>query len=479
MRFIFLSITLFSITATATDLGNIDQFIERQMRNHNVPGVAVGVVENGNATYKKGYGYRDVENRLSVNTQTLFGLGSLSKAFTALGALKLVEEGQLQLNTPVKNQWSDFQLSTTVATDQATVIDLLSHQTGQGVHDTMWLGSRTPMFELFKRLPFLEANEIFRHGYQYNNLMFMAAGRVMEVMSARTWREIIEEEIFQKLGMDSSNTSTTLFRNNFAYPYWYNGQSRLNKRPVRVTDNMGPAASVNSNIEDLTKWMNFIIYGQNSSGVEIVSPSLLNEWTSSRVFAYASHAPAYSDTYYALGWRTGTYRGHRMWRHGGSIGSYLSYIFILPDLETGVIVLQNTDEESITSTIGEEIIDRILDVRKNQNDEREELLAIDGEWQKRKTPRALPVSVADMEKYRGSYRNAGYGDLRISVINNVAKVYYNDWVENFVETAQGTLEATGEHFDSATVKFNSSGDVDEIALPLDSRTQAIVFQKLY
>ena len=121
--------------------------------------------------YAKGFGYRDVENKLEVTSETLFAIGSNSKAFTAtvLGILK--DEGKIDFKKPVREYFPEFKLKDTFASERATLIDLLSHRTGLPRHDLMWYGSSLSREDLISKLRFLPFSEDFRTEWQYQNMI--------------------------------------------------------------------------------------------------------------------------------------------------------------------------------------------------------------------------------------------------------------------------------------------------------------------
>ena len=162
--------------AVAKKLKGLDKYIERSMKDLKVPGVAMVIVKDGKIAYKKGYGYRDVAKKLPVTPQTMFAIGSSSKAFTATTVCQLVDDGVLDLDKPLKQYLPDFKLYDDYVTNKMTPRDLLCHRSGLPRHDLAWYGSDYSREELYKSLHHLEATLGFREGWQYQNLMFMTAG---------------------------------------------------------------------------------------------------------------------------------------------------------------------------------------------------------------------------------------------------------------------------------------------------------------
>src|SRR6185436_12651487 len=193
--------------AAPANFAGFDIFVEQAMKDWKVPGLALAVVKDGQIVYAKGYGYRDVKNGLKVTPETLFAIGSCSKAFTAAAIGILVDEGKLEWDKPVKTYLPDFMLWDEYASAHLTVRDLLTHQSGLPRHDLMWYGSPLSRQEIFERLRYLEPSAPLHAKYQYNNLMFMTAGLLLERVAGLTWEEFVRQRIFAPLGMKNSNTS--------------------------------------------------------------------------------------------------------------------------------------------------------------------------------------------------------------------------------------------------------------------------------
>ena len=159
--------------------------------------------------YAKGFGYRDVEKKLPVTTDTIFAIGSVSKSFTSLIFGTLNDEGKVEWDKPVRTYLPTFQIDDPIATDHATARDLFSHRTGLPGHDLIWYSSNFSREELFNRLKYLKSNKEFRSGYQYCNLMIMTMGYLEGRVAGSTWENLVKSRIFEPLGMQRSNFSVT------------------------------------------------------------------------------------------------------------------------------------------------------------------------------------------------------------------------------------------------------------------------------
>lgn len=193
---------------SAANLFNgFSQFVERSMAEWDVPGLALSIVYDDMIIFQGGFGYRDVEKNLAVTSKTLFAIGSCTKSFTAMAIGMLVDEGKLEWNKPLIEYMPDFRLYDQYATLHVTPCDLLCHRTGIPRYDIFLLLSPLTRQQVCEKMRYLEPNAGFREVFQYNNLMYVVAGVLLERISSCTWEEFVYNRIFKPLGMEDSNFS--------------------------------------------------------------------------------------------------------------------------------------------------------------------------------------------------------------------------------------------------------------------------------
>ena len=203
--------------------------------------------QNQEIVMMEGYGYRNIDKSLPVTSETLFAIGSSTKAFTALAAGILADEKILKLDTPVKEYLPDFKMFDPFATERITLRDMLCHRSGLPRHDLMWYNASLTREEIIERLRYLEPNVDFRTKWQYQNIMYMVAGYVVGHVSRSSWEEVVQKRIFRPLNMTSSQFSVdkTQLHHDYAMPYiQIEDQARV--IPFRNIDTIGPAGSINS-----------------------------------------------------------------------------------------------------------------------------------------------------------------------------------------------------------------------------------------
>lgn len=417
-------------------LNGFDSWLEGQMAAWKIPGVSVAVVHKGEVILSKGYGLRDVEKGLPVTPDTLFAIGSCSKAFTSFDIALLVQEGKLGWDTPVRNYLPDFRLSDSFAEAGMTPRDLVCHRSGLPRHDLAWYGSPFGRKELFGCLQHLKASFPFRAMYQYNNLMFMTAGYLVGEVAGKSWEDFTRERIFKPLGMNSSNLSVEESKTaaDAALPYELkDGDEKPHVVPFRNLDNAGPAGSINSSAVDMVKWLKVHMYGDEAllprdaikamhapHTVIPVTPEM--PWDESEV----------NNTLYALGWATQVYRGHhRVW-HTGGIDGFISSTSFFPYDDIGIIVLTNLGNNNYATMISFNLYDRLLGLDQLPWPERIDAfmakMKAQAEEAKQKALAGRKEGTSPshpLADYAGSYEHPAYGKFAVRLEGDSLKALYN------------------------------------------------------
>ena len=347
-----------------------DAFVERAMADWKVPGLALAVVRDGKVIQMKGYGFRDLEKKLPVTPRTLFAIGSITKSFTVTGLGMLVDEGKLKWDEPVRTYLPDFRLKDPVATEQMTAMDLVTHRSGLPGHDGVWFGSPLSRPELYARLRHLESSHPFRSTWQYNNLMFMAAGHLAERIAGRSWEDFTRDRILGPLEMKRTNFSVedSQHDDDFARPYQENA-GQLRAVPFyRFQTGIGPAGSINSCVEEMVRYLQFhmdrgLHRGQRllseANATRMQSPQMvipLAELPGVMAQVYGEEMPAT----YGMGFIIGLYRGSKVVEHTGTIVGFHSLMSFLPRERLGLIILTNQRSREIDLVISRNLYDRLL-----------------------------------------------------------------------------------------------------------------------
>jgi len=472
-------------------LAGFDEFVTAALQAWNVPGLAIAVVKDGEVVYLKGFGYRDVERKLPVTPQTLFAIGSCSKAFTTFVLGTLVEEGKLEWERPVRDYIPWLKLHDPSATERITPRDLVTHRSGLPRHDAVWYNNlEITREELVRRLAYLEPNADLRAKWQYNNLMFLTAGFLVETVTGKTWEEAVRQRIFEPLGMDRSNFSVfdSQKSDDFAQPY-REKDDKLELIPFRPITNMGPAGSINSSVEDMAQWLKVQAGGGKLDGKTVIGTATLADiQTPHMAMGQPAERPEISAGAYGLGWMIDIYRGHKRVHHGGGIDGFISQVHVYPQAGLGIVVLTNS-ETGLSSIVAQSAADRLLKLDPiDWNSEALARRAQGKEAAKEAKANKESVRVAgtrpshDLGDYAGDYFHPGYGALRIERQGDGLAVVYNGMsapLGHWHYDVFTALEAKDEVL--ADVKFNFTTDVDgniaSVAVPIEPVVNAVAFTK--
>ena len=237
-------------------LAGYDSFVNQALKDWEVPGIAIAIVKNGEVILAEGFGMRDVAGKLPVTRDTLFAIGSCTKAFTTFVMGTLVDEGKLDWDKPVRAFAPEILLQDRDARDLITPRDLVTHRSGLPRHDLVWYNATLSRQEIVRRLPYLEPSEPIRSKFQYNNIMFMTAGYLVDSLAGMPWEEAVRKRIFEPLEMKSANFSVKDSQKSadFAKPY-DNRDDLVVLIPFRDITNTGPAGSINSSVKDMARWL--------------------------------------------------------------------------------------------------------------------------------------------------------------------------------------------------------------------------------
>ena len=483
-------------TAQSADpLAGFDAFVEGVMKDWNVPGVAVGAIKDGKVVLAKGYGYRDVDKKLPVTSRTLMAIGSNSKSFTVTLMGMLSDEGKLDWDKPLRTYLPDFELHDDVASRLLTPTDLVTHRSGLPRHDQMWFVGGFSRTQMYERLRHLELSAAFRQRYQYNNLMFMTAGVLIERMTSQTWDDSIKQKIFAPLGMTRSNTSVRDMpsSDDYALPYMAR-MGRATAVPYRNLDAIAPAGSINSSVDDMLKYVQMHIDQGTAGEKQLLSKAFAARMQSPHstfALSFDADAPVYTEMGpggYGLGVSVRSYRGHKFVDHSGGIDGFISAMSWMPHDRIGVVVLTNlSGTNPVPNIVQLNVYERLLGLSltdhvarakegqlrtMRQNAEREK---------KRQDERVTGTSPSrPLAQFAGSYEHPGYGLLSIAEKEGKLTVTRGSETTTLDHFHYDVFrEAMGPSGGRRMVTFTSgpSGKIETVSIPLEPAVADIVFKR--
>ncbi|KAA9345469.1 serine hydrolase [Larkinella humicola] len=423
---------------TARQLQEFDAYVEAVRKEWDVPGLAITVVRDNQVLFKKGYGVRELGKSEPVDTQTLFACASTTKAMTVTLMGMLVDEGKVSWDDPVYKYLPELQFSDPYLTREVKVRDLLTHNTGIGSTDFFTGAMTIPAQEMFRRMVYVKPSYSLRSGFIYQNIMYSAAGRIIERLTGKTWAEVMQERIFNPLGMTQTAPKRGLSKStNMTKPH-FNVNDTIRVIDYGADSEIGSAGAVWSSVDDMSKWVICMLDSSKYSGGRLVKPA-----TWSEIFKPQAMVP--DDEYptmqilkpnwltYGLGWYQHDYRGHKVNFHTGSLGGLTAITGQLPDEKLGVYVFGNYDHAEVRHVLLYKTLDFFaLGGNRDWNTEFKKLYAgireagkkSAREFQEKRILNTAPS--LPLKAYAGKYTSPLYGKAEVTVVGNQLVFNIND-----------------------------------------------------
>lgn len=468
-------------------LSGFDSYMEQVLKDWNTPGIGVGIVVNDRLVFAKGYGYRDYEKKLPFTPTTLCQIASNSKLFTAVSAGMLVEEGKLTWDKPVRESVPTIQFFNDQLNNDVTLRDMLSHRTGVTRHDSIWFKSPFTRKELFEKLKYLEPQEPLRQTFLYNNLMYAAAGNIVELKSGKIWEQFVRERIFTPLDMSTSSftISDMTQHPDHGVPYKEKRDSfELYKIPYyEDTEGIAPAGAIISNIDELSHWLITLMNDGKYKGKQVLPANVLKATLQPSIGLPNALGESQGfwellNPAYGMGRQTAAYRGHLMTYHGGDLPGFHSQVSFMPNDKIGVIVLVISDHSApLYNVVSYNVYERLLGMDQTPWSQRRLQQRLAGKkagTEARakaggdRVPNTKPShTLAD---YAGDYENPAYGILQIGLKSDALQFGFHAFqfpMSHFHYDRFDTPD--DEQYGRFSVNFrtNPQGDIDSAVISLD------------
>jgi len=416
---------------TALSKAGIRIIVEKALERFNTPGMAVGIVQNGEVSHIEGYGVRDSMSLEKVNAETLFSIASTTKAFTAAALAILVDEGKLDWDDQVIKYLPNFRMADPWVTNEFTVRDLLTHRSGlgQGAGDLMlWPEpSGFSRQEIVHNLRYLNSTSSFRSEYAYDNLLYIVAGEVVAAISGMPWEVFVQTRILDPLNMAcySGGIPSDALKN-VATPHgFFEGKIAAIPRNA-ITGHVKASAAAGGlvcNVSGMAKWMITQLQGGvGPNGEKIFSLEQRDEmWRSQTILDVSASERENDNTHfktYALAWRKTDVLGYEVISHTGTLSGMQAYLTLVPELNLGLIILNNGSNYGARSSVTQAIIKSYMG-------------AETGDWVESYYQRQLLMTASKKDNacallqgsgkishplgsYTGNYKDPWFGDVTIS-----------------------------------------------------------------
>lgn len=336
----------------------IETKVEARRAELGIPGMSLVIVKDDEIIYMKGLGYKDFEKKVSVTPDTQFAIGSATKAFTALTVLMSQDEGKLSLDDSPKKFLPYFKMYDAETDKNITVRDLLSHSSGLNRTDLAMITGKLNRAELIQVAAQAKPTAKLREKFQYQNIMYTAAGEVVAQAQKTTWEQFVPERIFKPLGMTNSTMLISQMEKSkdHSFGYDYNFDTKETKRrPFRTIDQVAPAGSINSSARDMAQWLRFVLSGGMANGKRLVSEKSFEEWLKPQM----KMNPA-GTANYGLGWFLQKWNGLTVVQHGGNIDGFNALVAMIPEKKLGFVMLTNVSGSSLGNELMPIVWENIL-----------------------------------------------------------------------------------------------------------------------
>jgi len=483
-------------------LKGIEKQFNSVLKSTKAPGFAVAIVEGDKIIYSKGFGYSDVENKVLVDGNTLFAIGSSTKAFTSalLGILR--KEEKLSFDDRPRKYIPELEFYNDDMNTEITIKDLMQHSTGLPRHDGAWYFFPShDKDSLVARLKHHEPFTGVRDKWYYNNFGFLTQGIITERITGQSWETNIKDKFFEPLGMSRSKTTINGLKEsrNIAVGYELDNDRHVIKMKYYDIAGMSPAGSINSSVNDMSKWLMTWINDGKFNGKQIIPVDYMQEAIRSQMIVASGfpseELPNVQFANYGYGWFLHSYKGHYMVEHGGNIDGFSANVAFYPTDNLGIVVLANQNGSVVPNLIRNIAADYMLNVEKtdwakqHKNDLEKALKAQskieeDAEISnvKNTTPSHTKLG------YTGSYKNKGYGKFNIVLENdslytklNENRLYLNHFhydTFELIEVKNGKID-TSAIGKSLKISFNTNlaGDIDKAEVAIEPMVDAIEFKR--
>ncbi|HVX27856.1 MAG TPA: serine hydrolase [Parafilimonas sp.] len=409
---------------------SIDDYINKGLKDWNIPGLAIVIVKDGQVVLMKGYGVRNLETKEPVDENTLFMIASNTKLFTATSLAQLEYDKKLSLDDKITKYFPWYADYDTCTTKLVTVKDMLSHHLGTKTFQgdfTFW-NSTLSRDSIMYKMRLLKPTGNFRQQYGYCNSCFLTAGQVIEKVTGKPWEVYVYDSIVEPLGM----TNTHTLGNNMgempdaATPYTNTFSNDLQALPYDNVDNLAPAGAIVSCVKDLSKWLMLQLDSGKADGKQIIPWPAIRRTRDMSTIINSRKNPFLPINFYGygLGIFISDYGGHLTYEHTGGADGFVTNTCFVPDENLGISILTNNDNQEFFELLRYQILDAFLGLPRRDysalllprfmQNRKESLDKIDA-MKARVKNSAPPFSI---NSYVGTYANELFGNIAITSMGN-------------------------------------------------------------
>lgn len=479
----------------------LDAQLQALLGDWRAAGFAVAVVEKDKIVYTRGFGYKDYAAKTPVTPNTLFAIGSCTKAFTSSLLGILADEKKIDLDKSPRYYLPELKFYNDDMDNLITIRDMMCHRTGLPRHDASWYFFPSDSKDsLTRRIQFMEPSAGIRQRYQYNNFMFMLQGNIVEKVSGRSWEANVAEKIFKPLGMTRSNFTIDELKksDDRSLGYGLKDNTEIELQDYYQIRGLGAAGSINSSVTEMSNWVITWINGGKFGDKNILPASYVSQAISSQMVASAGlpskEHPDIQMATYGFAWALSSYRGHYRVQHGGNIDGFSALTCFYPTDSIGIVILVNQNSSTLPGVVRNIITDRMLslpvyDWNKESLAERDKTIKNQKEAAaKTALSKKTGTSMSHkLSEYAGNFVHPGYGNIRIVVQNDSLfavfplqklwlKHYHYDIFQPF-EYEKGGVDTTQSSEQRINFRTNDQGEIESLHFPAEPALKPMEFRR--
>jgi len=448
--------------------GDVKELLERVVADHVLPGVVVAAVVDGELVHAEACGYRDLEQKLPVTEDTPSRWYSISKPITAVAWGRLVESGKVKWDTPVKELLPELRFSDPVATERATIRDLLLHRTGMVGGGWFWMGEVIPPEVMMERIPHVPCTPGFRAGFHYQNLNFTILAEAMKTLGTN-WHDAIKETL-GVLGVKPLTSLKEFVEADRMLGYGPSGFSPPERLDDFDFEACAGASAICGSVKELAQVARMIALGGTVDGNEVVSESMWKELVQPVVGAGDPSWPEMCQASLQLAGHRVAYRGEVLCSWAGGFSGWTAQIEVLPGRKAAGVALVNRSASPASDALGLEMLDRAagwdaLPWADRFLEQKRKLRAAGPKKLEERLARPVGEWPCSTEGVCGSFEHPAYGSFSVERTGEEVRMRFRHVDLPMQPREDGTVSVDGSHQDATELMWDLKPIVegDEVA----------------
>lgn len=480
---------------------NLEKKLKELQEATKTVGFSVAIVKGNEVIYTKGFGYRDLDKKIKANENTLFPIGSTSKAFTTALLGIMEDEKNLKFTDSPRKYLPELEFYNDELNNNINILDMISHRTGLPRHDFSWyLFPTDDKNELLKRVKYHEPFTGIREQWYYNNFMYLAQGLITEKLTGKSWEDNIRERFFKPLNMSTSNLSIEELKkqSNISVGYTFENFETNKVIPYYNIAAISPAGSINSSAKEMANWVKIWLNEGKFNDTQVLPKNYVEKAINPLMLVGSGISdkqfPDQHLSSYGYAWFISSYKGHYRLEHGGNIDGFSANVSLFPTDKIGIVVLANQDGSALPTLVRNLISDELLSLKKTDwisyyNERVDNIIKQQKENKKKekdsKVENKKPTH--SLTEYTGKYTHKGYGTFQIEIINDslwanftrekafVKHEHYDIFKPYLLKDNKVSSNDLGFNFNFET---NDLGDIEAVKIKLEPTLDPIVFTRI-